>query len=114
MKALDDITEKILSENLLTESEQQALANAVQMNGPDCPEMKKLYEVYGSIVEAVAQEYIHNDIAYDELLAAARKGFEYAINRYHSPVPLAHFAVWDIRRFIHEAMASKVAAKPSK
>jgi DNA-directed RNA polymerase sigma subunit (sigma70/sigma32) len=114
MKTLDEITEKVLSENLLTESEQQALADAVQLNGPDCPEMKKLYEVYGCIVEAVAQEYIHNDISYDELLAAARKGFENAVNRYHSPVPLAHFVVWDIRRFIHEAMASKVVAKKSK
>ena len=76
--------------------------------------MKKLYEVYGCMVEAVAQEYIYNDIAYDELLAAARKGFEYAINRYHSPVPLAHFVVWDIRCFIHETMASKVVAKQSK
>ena len=43
--SLDEITEKVMSESLLTESEEHALAEAVQRNGVDSPQMKKLYEV---------------------------------------------------------------------
>ena len=77
------------------------------------PQMKKLYEVYGCIVEAVAQQYGHHGIPYDTLLVAARKGFENAINRYHSTIqmPLAHFIVWDIRRYIQALLSEKITAK---
>lgn len=113
MLSLDEITEKVMSEGLLTESEEHALAEAVQRNGVDSPQMKKLYKVYGCIVEAVAQQYGHNDIPYETLLVAARKGFENAINRYNSTIqtPLAHFIVWDIRRYLHALLAEKVTLK---
>lgn len=113
MISLDDITEKVLSEHLLSDAEEHALAEAVQQKGSDCPEMEKLYEVYGCIVEAVAQQYIKNDIPYEDLLFSAKQGFEGAIKRYHSTTPLAHFIVWDIRRSIHAAMAAKVVANKS-
>lgn len=105
-KGLDEYLKEITKAPLLDRVEERKLLRAVQQNGTECDEMRKLIDSNGRYIVSVASQYQNQGLSLMELIDEARKGLVKAAVKYDikSDFSFISYAVWWMRQSIIQAL----------